>query len=78
MTLVLIQDVSVTIVAIAAAAVIGRRVIAFAQPSRAQTGCSGCASPHRPCAGQPRRAPVEPVPVRVLSLRPPHRREPRR
>jgi hypothetical protein len=68
MTLELVQDGTVTLVAMVAAAVILRRVIGFVRPlDGRQSGCSSCASRRRTCAapGQP-ATPDEPVHVRVL------------
>lgn len=67
MTLELIQDASVTLVAVVAAAVILRRVMAFVYPSKSASGCSSCASASSSCApgGQQAGAAVQAVPLRV-------------
>ncbi|OFW07173.1 MAG: hypothetical protein A3H96_01870 [Acidobacteria bacterium RIFCSPLOWO2_02_FULL_67_36] len=72
MTLELVQNGTVTVIALAAAAMILWRVIAFLRPSRAHTGCSSCASRQGACAatGQSSPAAGEPVPVQVLRRSP--------
>jgi hypothetical protein len=77
MTMELVQHGVVTAVAMAAAAVLFRRVVAFVGPSSAAGGCSSCPSrPHR-CASaeQQAAAPAStgPVPIQLLRRSPaPH------
>ena len=67
MTMELLQDGAVTVIAIAAAAVLLRRVIAFTWPSTPHSACSSCPSRQRTCAakGQALPASVAPVPLRT-------------
>jgi hypothetical protein len=76
MTMELVQDVVVTAIAMAAAAVLLRRAMEFIGPS-AGTGCSSCPSRQRSCAPTEQRAAAPAstgaVPIQLLRRSPaPH------
>jgi hypothetical protein len=74
MTPELVQDGTVTLIAIAAAAVILRRVLALVPPPKSgHTACSSCASAQRACAAREQLGtPGEPVHVQLLRGSPSH------